>query len=83
MAGIELLSYAAGPPAGQLRSGVVAAVAGLPFSLVSGGLACVAAVAVVCVALPPFRAYVAAAPSESAGRSGVQPRSPAPLSGVD
>jgi MFS family permease len=52
MAGIELLSYAAGPPAGQLRSGVVASVAGTRFSLVSGGAACVAAVGVVCAALP-------------------------------
>ena len=52
MAGIELLSYAAGPPAGQLRSGVVAAAAGLRFSLISGGLACVAAVAVVCRRFP-------------------------------
>ena len=76
MAGIELLSYAAGPPAGQLRSGVVAAAAGLRFSLISGGLACVAAVAVVCLALPPFRGYVAAVGSahdeapKAAARSG-------------
>jgi MFS family permease len=70
MAGIELLSYAAGPPAGQLRSGVVADLAGLRFSLVSGGLACVAAVMLVCLALPPFRTYVAdAAPVEGEGAS--------------
>jgi MFS family permease len=59
MAGIELLSYAAGPPAGQLRSGVVASLAGMRFSLVSGGVACVAAVGVVCAALPAFSRYVA------------------------
>jgi hypothetical protein len=58
MAGIELLSYAAGPPAGQLRSGAVAAVTGPRFSLTSGGLACVAAVGAVLVALPAFRHYV-------------------------
>ena len=57
MAGIELLSYAAGPPAGQLRSGAVAAVTGPRFSLTSGGLACVAAVGAVLVALPAFRHY--------------------------
>jgi MFS family permease len=62
MAGIELLSYAAGPPAGQLRSGVVASLAGFRFSLVSGGIACVAAAGAVCVALPAFSGYVAAAP---------------------
>jgi MFS family permease len=62
MAGIELLSYAAGPPAGQLRSGAVAAVTSVRFSLTSGGLACVAAVGAVVVALPAFRAYTRPAP---------------------
>ncbi len=57
MAGIELLSYAAGPPTGQLRSGAVAAVTSVRFSLASGGLACVAAVAAVLVAFPAFRRY--------------------------
>jgi MFS family permease len=66
MAGIELLSYAAGPPAGQLRSGVVASLAGMRFSLVSGGFSCVAAVGVVCAALPAFGRYVAAAPAADA-----------------
>jgi hypothetical protein len=61
MAGIELLSYAAGPPAGQLRSGAVAAVTSVRFSLVSGGLACIAGVAVVLAALPAFRGYRAPA----------------------
>jgi MFS family permease len=59
MAGIELLSYAAGPPTGQLRSGAVAAVTSVRFSLASGGLACVAAVGAVVVALPAFRRYTA------------------------
>ena len=63
MAGIELLSYAAGPPAGQLRSGAVAAVTGPRFSLTSGGLACIAAVAAVLVGLPAFRRYTAAVPA--------------------
>jgi MFS family permease len=59
MAGIELLSYAAGPPAGQLRSGAVAAVTSVRFSLTSGGLACVAVVAGVVAVLPAFRRYTA------------------------
>jgi MFS family permease len=59
LAGIELLSYAAGPPAGQLRSGAVAAVTGPRFSLTSGGLACAAAVAAVYVTLPALRRYTA------------------------
>jgi len=61
MAGIELLSYAAGPPAGQLRSGAVASVTSVRFSLVSGGVACVAAVAAIFAALPAFRHYTAPA----------------------
>jgi MFS family permease len=59
MAGIELLSYAAGPPTGQLRSGAVAAVTSVRFSLTSGGIACVAAVAGVVALLPAFRRYTA------------------------
>ena len=61
MAGIELLSYAAGPPAGQLRSGAVAAVTSVRFSMTSGGLACVAGVAAVVAVLPAFRGYTAPA----------------------
>jgi MFS family permease len=61
MAGIELLSYAAGPPTGQLRSGAVAAVTSVRFSLTSGGLACVAAVAGVVALLPALRRYTAPA----------------------
>jgi hypothetical protein len=57
MAGIELLSYSAGPPAGQLRSGAVASLTGIRFSMVSGGLACIAGVVAVCAALPQFRRY--------------------------
>jgi hypothetical protein len=59
LAGVELLSYGAGPPTGQLRSGVVAALTGPRFSLTSGGLACVGAVGAVCVALPSFVRYTA------------------------
>jgi hypothetical protein len=43
MADIELLSYAPGPPAGQVPAGSVAAVTGRRFSLTPGGLACVPA----------------------------------------
>ena len=54
LAGVELLSYGIGPPAGQLRSGVVASLAGTRVSLVSGGLLCAGAVAVVAALLPGF-----------------------------
>lgn len=63
MAGVELLSYASGPPMGQLRSGVMASVFSQRFSLASGGFACIGAVAAVCTSLPAFTRYVAAAPA--------------------
>jgi hypothetical protein len=83
MAGIELLSYAAGPPAGQLRSGAVAAVTGPRFSLTSGGLACVAAVGAVLVALPAFRRYLGpsatAFPPDDASPDGAPPDGASPV----
>ena len=57
LAGVELLSYGVGPPAGQLRSGVVASLVSTRFSLVSGGLFCVGAVAVIAGLLPRFVRY--------------------------
>jgi MFS family permease len=57
LAGVELLSYAVGPSAGQVRAGAVASVTSARFSLVSGGLLCVGAVGVVCLALPGFTGY--------------------------
>ncbi len=61
LAGIELLSYGVGPPVGQVRSGLVASLAGTRFSIVSGGFLCVGAVAAVGVVLPGFIRYQAAA----------------------
>ena len=57
LAGVELLSYGVGPPAGQLRSGVLASLVGTRFSLVSGGLFCVGAVAAISGLLPLFVRY--------------------------
>jgi len=59
LAGVELLSYALGPSAGQIRAGAVASVTTPRFSLWSGGLLCAAAVAAVCAALPGFVRYSA------------------------
>jgi hypothetical protein len=57
LAGVEVLSYGLGPSAGQLRAGAVASVSTPRISLCSGGLACLAAVGVVCAALPGFARY--------------------------
>jgi MFS family permease len=57
LAGVEMLSYAVGPSAGQLRAGLVASLSTPRIALASGGVACVAAVGVVCLAFPAFTAY--------------------------
>jgi len=62
LAVVELLSYSVGPSAGQLRAGGVASLTSPRFSAASGGLLCVAAVGVICLALPGFTRYRAAAP---------------------
>ena len=66
LAGVELLSYGVGPSVGQIRAGAVAGVTSPRFSLVSGGLLCVGAVGLVCLALPGFTGYRA----ELAGGAG-------------
>jgi MFS family permease len=57
LAGIEQVSYSTGPLLGNLEAGVVASLASLRASVVSGGVLCVAGVAVAAFALPAFRRY--------------------------
>ncbi len=57
LAGIELISYSSGPTLGNVESGTVAALVGPRASVVSGGLLCMAGVALLAVALPVFRRY--------------------------
>jgi MFS family permease len=57
LAGIEQVSYSSGPLLGNVESGVVASLAGVRASIVSGGLLCVAGVAVAAMALPAFWRY--------------------------
>jgi MFS family permease len=57
LAGIEQVSYSAGPLLGNLRAGAVASFAGIRGSIVSGGVLCVAGVAVAALLLPAFRRY--------------------------
>jgi MFS family permease len=72
LAGVELLSYAVGPSAGQLRAGTVASLTSPRFSLTSGGVLCVGAVGLVCLTLPGFIAYRAPAVTESNQSTGSQ-----------
>jgi MFS family permease len=57
LAGIELLSFSAGPQLGQTRSGAVAAWTSVRTSVWSGGVACVAAVGLLALVLPRLLAY--------------------------
>jgi MFS family permease len=57
LASIELLSYSTGPLLGNVESGAVAALINVRFSVVSGGLLCVAGCLVCALLLPGFRAF--------------------------
>ena len=57
LASIELISYTSGPLLGNAEAGAAASLLGLRGSVVSGGLLCVASVAVTAACLPPFWAY--------------------------
>lgn len=57
LAGIEMISYLSGPKLGDTEAGLVAAAFGVTFSVVSGGVLCIAGVAVCCYMLPKFWSY--------------------------
>jgi MFS family permease len=57
LAGIEQVSYTSGPLLGNLEAGVVASLASIRASVVSGGVLCVIGVALAAIALPVFRRY--------------------------
>ena len=57
IAGVEMLSYTTGPALGNVEAGAVASIAGLSFSVVSGGALCVVGTAVIAWALPALRRY--------------------------
>ena len=57
LASIEMVSYTSGPLLGNAEAGAAASVLGLRGAVVSGGAACVVAVAATAAALPAFWAY--------------------------
>jgi MFS family permease len=61
LAGIEQVSYTSGPLLGNLRAGVVASLASVRVSVVSGGVLCVIGIVLAAIALPAFRRYDARA----------------------
>jgi MFS family permease len=60
VSGVELAVYAGGPVLGDVESGVVGGLAGVPVAIVSGGLACVAAAVAFGAFVPRLGRYVAA-----------------------
>lgn len=62
LSGIELSVVASGPSIGNVEAGAVATLVSVPFSIVSGGLACIAGVAVIHRLVPQFHRYDARNP---------------------
>jgi MFS family permease len=58
ISGVEIAVYAGGPQLGDIEAGVVGGLVGVPFAIVSGGAACVAAAAVFAVRVKSFAGYV-------------------------
>jgi MFS family permease len=61
LAGIEQVSYSTGPLLGNVEAGGVASLTSVQFSIVSGGLMCMAGVGIAVVLLPAFWRYDARA----------------------
>jgi MFS family permease len=58
VSGVEIAVYAGGPVLGDVEAGLVGGLAGVPFAIVSGGLACVAAAGIFAAKVGSFRNYV-------------------------
>jgi MFS family permease len=70
LAGIEQISYTSGPLLGNVEAGVVASLAGVRASVVSGGVLCVIGVVLAAIALPAFRRYDARTPRSGSSLPG-------------
>jgi MFS family permease len=57
LAGVEMISYMTGPLLGNARAGALASAFGVQFSVVSGGIVCVAGVLLCIPLLPAFWRY--------------------------
>jgi hypothetical protein len=66
LAGLQIAVVAGGPRIGDLEAGSVATAFGDTFSVVSGGLACIAGALVLARALPGFRRQRVLGPGEGA-----------------
>ena len=57
LVGIEMLSYLGGPKLGDARAGAIASCLGIQATIVSGGVLCIASVALCCLLMPKFWKY--------------------------
>jgi MFS family permease len=57
VSGVEFAVYAGGPVVGDIEAGVVGGLAGVPFAIVSGGIACVVGAVALARWVPEFAAY--------------------------
>lgn len=64
LSGIEFAQVASAPSLGNLEAGVVASLTSLRFSVVSGGIACIAGTVLCALALPRFLRYDSRRPHE-------------------
>lgn len=78
LAGIEVLSYCVGPQLGQVRAGTMAGWTGTRTAFWSGGLACVASVAVLSALLPKLISYDADTDEDALRRKAAREADPAP-----
>lgn len=77
--GVSLSVVAAGPSLGDLEAGALASVTSVPFSIVSGGLACIVGVGALAAAIPQLARYDAAeARREAQARSATAPAADGP-----
>jgi Transmembrane secretion effector len=71
LAGLQIAVVTGGPRIGDLEAGAVAAAFGATFSVVSGGLACIAGALLLARALPGFRRQRALGPGEGEPEAGM------------
>ena len=60
MVGINMVFFMGGPQLGELEAGLVANWLGAPLAIVSGGVGCLAATALIAAMTPALRAYQSA-----------------------
>ena len=72
MIGVNMVFFVGGPQLGELEAGAVANWLGAPFSVISGGLGCMIAVACLAASTPELRRY-RAAPVTTAKAFGTEP----------